>query len=44
MADNEEGIIEVKKRVYPEGTPSEEAPLFVYLHCLLVAQLFVYLS
>ena len=38
LATNEEGIKEVKKK---KGL---EAPLFVYLHCLLEAQLFVYLS
>jgi hypothetical protein len=38
IADNEEGIKEVKKK---KGL---DALLFVYLHCLLEAQLFVYLS
>jgi hypothetical protein len=45
VADNEEGIKEEKKEEpVPPFSGSLEPQLFVYLHYLLEAQLFVYLS
>ena len=43
-AHNEEGIKEVPNNGINKKKKGLEALLFVYLHCLLEAQLFVYLS